>query len=802
MKRKALLILTCLFSLGAWATVVQTKTYEMNFSPQNFVVKSLKGDTAYIQCNLTDKYKVRYLADIYNPELPVIDVNLLIPGNCEIDHIGYTFTANPFANNIILNNGCEVGPIGDQNFERTIAKGWYAQKTYVPDVSLLSNFNVGRYRVAVLRISPFKYDAVKRQLLLCNFKVQVKFKSVPLLEPDKKLLDHKQRKVVENDVYNPSELNTLYLSTAKNIVLTNKNDSLDTPRYYIITADSLKDAFKPLAQWKMDKGYTTEIISMEQIGSCDEVSADTGAYKIKHYLFLRYHNRINHPTNQFLPKSQYILLGGDVNIVPTAYVHTNSYTGSPMVWLPCDMYYACIKNASSWYNRNHEITGDSASEMNDDGIYISRCPAQTKKQVETFVNKVVNYEKKPAYTNWGDKVFFCGQFLCYNVGDKSDVDTISRLLVNESHLSRWTNKKKGIGYLFNTSSNIYRTRDMTEDSYGFINAARVAEQIKGNYSLAHVYAHGTDTTWEVGNGIEPFTKSMADGMQSNYPKVILTEACHTNSFDKNESGGCCLAEAFMRNPNSGVVAYVGNSRQGLCGTQGPPVLTRSDIFSYGFLSALSDSSINEDYLSDGQLGKLILVGRKSLMQNAVLSNRDAYRWLNFEINSLGDPEMQLFTSTPKMFPDIPASLGFNRYGTMIYFDTKGIDDYTATIYYWFDNNSKQPSVYEHLAAVDSISYTADSLLIVLHKHNYKPMYIFLSCLDTYVQNQMINADTTYTGYKIFAGKDITNRCARGKVIVNHGETVLKGQKLINLQHGFEVRRGGSLKLDVKYEPSN
>ena len=54
MKRKALLILiVCLFSLVAWTTVVQTKTYEINFSPQNFVVNPLKGDTAYIQCKST-----------------------------------------------------------------------------------------------------------------------------------------------------------------------------------------------------------------------------------------------------------------------------------------------------------------------------------------------------------------------------------------------------------------------------------------------------------------------------------------------------------------------------------------------------------------------------------------------------------------------------------------------------------------------------------------------------------------------------------------------------------------------------
>jgi len=791
MKRKALLILTCLFSLGAWAAVVQTKTYEMNFSPQNFVVKPLKGDTAYIQCNLTDKYKVSYQVGRYNPELPLIDVSLVIPKDCEIEDISYTFTAKSFANGVVLNNGCGAAPIGAINTDKTIEKGWYASKTYAPCVSLLQNTNVGQYRLALFRISPFKYEATKKKLLLCSFKVQVKFKSAPVLEAGKNLLDKLQRKTVKMQVYNPSELDGLYASM-KNEVASNNNWKESSNIYYIITQDSLKDAFEPLLQWKRDKGCQAEIITMRQI----DTSRVVQPYKIKQYLHANYNRSIVNNVDNI-----YILLGGDVNIVPTAYVITpnpsSKSSNDSDVWLPCDMYYACIKDASTWYNNNQEILADavSKSQLNQDGIYVGRCPARTKKQVETFVKKVVSYEKNPPYSSWGNKIFFCGQHVYYYYNNTySDADYLSHCMADASGINHWTN---GVGYLFDTSTNIPAYTSDEELNYGgmeHISTRRVTEQLRSNYSLVHVYTHGTDTTWEIGDGTIPFTKSIADTIQSAYPKIILAESCLTNSFDKDESVTSCLGEAFMRNSNSGVVGYVGNSRQGFVGADYThPYLKYSDIFSKEFLTALTDSGLMSP--TDGHLGKLVLYGKQGLGLNENTNNDPVDRWLNFEINCLGDPEMQLFTSTPQSFPDSSVQGEFKEGSLVVHINTGGIEDYNVTLYQWLDG-AKSMSLFEHMPSVWFDNFASDSALVVLHKQNYRPCYL-KAYMDVFIQNDTIKTTKSFLGSRIYVGKAVTDKSIHGNVVISQGGSAeILSNKFINLQHGFEVQPKAVLKMNV------
>ena len=788
---------------------VQTKTYNISFSPKIFNVKFLKGDTAFIQCNSAARYSVNYLADKYNPELPLLDINLLIPGNCEVESLSYTFTAQSYASGIVLNNGCDAAPIGEQIFIKSLTKSWYPQKTYTPTATLLSNINMGQYRLASLRISPFKYDAIKKQLFLCSFKVEVKFKSAPYLERGKNLLDQLQRKAVGNNAYNSAELSTLYVPLKKDAVL-NTNFKNTINKYYIITADSLKDAFEPLVQWKTDKGCQTEIITIGHIDSCQEVSQDTGAYKIKHYLYLRYHDLFNtNPALRKIPENLYILLGGDVNIVPTAYVLTNTYSNVENQgdkWLPCDMYYSCLKNSSSWYNnQNYIIANKFLNQFSQDSIYVARCPARTKLDVSTFVNKILFYEKNPP-ANWGNKILFCGQLVHYPLFDSnpqnlegyiSDVDTLSHIIVNQEINPYWNGNVK---YLFDSRTNIAEYMQDDEAGYGIghISTRRVTKEIKDNYSFIHVYTHGSDSTWSIGDSSFPFTQSIADTIQSVYPKVILTEACHTNSFDKEEFTHHCLGEAFIRNPYSGVVAYIGNSRQGLSNVDSLNVhLAFSDVFSSNFIASLFHPETNSQavYWSYGHLGKLIYIGKCMGLGMYNLSANDSIkRWLNIEINCLGDPEMQLFTSQPQSFP---ISSIWNEYlnGSFnISIDTHGIQDYSATVFEWFNGN-KESTLYEHLPAVCSLDLAAvDSSMIVLHRQNFRPFYAKVYP-DTYIQNKTINTAKTYSSYRIFAGNAVTDKYVHGNVVISNGKTKMLSQKFINLQHGFEVKLGAELILD-------
>ena len=70
--------------------------------------------------------------------------------------------------------------------------------------------------------------------------------------------------------------------------------------FIILTADSLKSTFQPLADWKKDKVMVVETITIEDISRSVAVANDTGVYKIKHYLY----NRLN--SNSSLPDNTYL----------------------------------------------------------------------------------------------------------------------------------------------------------------------------------------------------------------------------------------------------------------------------------------------------------------------------------------------------------------------------------------------------------------------------------------------------------------------------------------------------------------
>jgi hypothetical protein len=151
-------------------------------------------------------------------------------------------------------------------------------------------------------------------------------------------------------------------------------------RYIIITNNSLKDAFGPLAEWKRLKGLDTQIITTEEIYANTTYSADTGIQKIKHYLKNEFES-----TNVADSIDFYVLLGGDVNIVPTAYCYPQNENERN---LPCDMYYACVSDNAHWtWDNDHDgILADDSDDANlFADLYVTRASVQNPEEVSTFV---------------------------------------------------------------------------------------------------------------------------------------------------------------------------------------------------------------------------------------------------------------------------------------------------------------------------------------------------------------------------------------------------------------------------------
>ncbi|NMC04131.1 MAG: hypothetical protein GYA24_02905, partial [Candidatus Lokiarchaeota archaeon] len=164
----------------------------------------------------------------------------------------------------------------------------------------------------------------------------------------------------------------------------------------IITDQSFVPAFQPLADLKTSRGVYTIIMTIQSIymdarfnSSGIHDSTPQAAYirnAIKHY----------HANNG----TEFVILGGDINIVPIRYVYNpdtdeqNSFTSDYRYNLkPTDHYYACLEGTwdSDGDGKYGEmgVKGISVDEVDWTAeVYVGRIPANTPVQAQNMVQKI------------------------------------------------------------------------------------------------------------------------------------------------------------------------------------------------------------------------------------------------------------------------------------------------------------------------------------------------------------------------------------------------------------------------------
>ena len=166
--KKILFILGLMTFIGVSAENTRTGTFSFNFSDKDFSVETICGDTVYIKQGKSNHHRVSFQTGNTNPQLPIVDVQLLLPKDCEIESISFTTQENTFASGVVLNNGIQPIPTSNENTHKTSkSKAWYAPQVYTPNVMFNRNYHIGKYKLADLRIYPFKYDANRKILSIC-----------------------------------------------------------------------------------------------------------------------------------------------------------------------------------------------------------------------------------------------------------------------------------------------------------------------------------------------------------------------------------------------------------------------------------------------------------------------------------------------------------------------------------------------------------------------------------------------------------------------------------------------------------
>lgn len=486
--------------------------------------------------------------------------------------------------------------------------------------------------------------------------------------------------------------------------------------YLLITSDALADSFQPLLDWKHVKGLRVAVRTVEEIDS--RYTGSDLPYKIKRCI-QDFHNYNG---------VRFVLLGGDTEVVPTRYCIMPNLVdekSDPQAYtIPTDKYYACLGKNFNWDKNGNGIYGEPEDDVDlMDDVYLTRIPVNTPTDAYNVSMKFVESEKDP---KWNGNMLMAGSALWDYAYRHSDAEYKGDRLFNE-HIEPYLegNKVK----FFDTGT------DFEEGARYDLTPYNLYQELCKGYSFVEYIGHGSCYSWYVENN-EQF-KSWPDAerlVTDINTTVITTCSCSTNYFDCTERSGFgpCLSETFIRNVEGGVVAYFGCSRAGF-GTMGPistyGTSLRYDASFYDML--FSDRIINKNF---GKIATLAKLQRVGLVLSDALVYEDGWldcrqeRWVQFGQNPVGDPEMPLFTATPKTFDNAKCTVtmkpGLISSGVSFVttIDT-GEDDCRVCITSEEDNGERVFKVYDNVRTVSCDGMLFDCIATIT-KQNFKPKQIY------------------------------------------------------------------------------
>jgi len=317
--------------------------------------------------------------------------------------------------------------------------------------------------------------------------------------------------------------------------------------------------------------------------------------------------------------TKYVLLGGDVEIIPVRKLYVNvSNWESGLVgevpiegWIPSDLYFGCLDGT---WNDDFDIKFGEQREYSIDEeadfiaeVYIGRAPVDNKHDVATFVKKVIHFEttEKPS------------DILLHqsNLKPKNGPDTS----VIPEKCANWIADDFNIHRLYQKNEKISKT--------DWIRSFSEPEK----FVVLHVgngYYSGFSDSWyqlyfDNLFGKVKFEYSDIYKLRNTFFPIHISISCLTGNFFESD----CIAEELLLWSQGGPSACFFNSEVGCVN------ITDASKYSAEFIEGLFYELFENNTKN---LGKINLYSKYPFINLAQIN--PTYRWCYFEINLLGDPE--------------------------------------------------------------------------------------------------------------------------------------------------------------------
>jgi len=331
------------------------------------------------------------------------------------------------------------------------------------------------YRGQVVEIYPIQYNPVKKLLrFYTNIDVKVYENGI-----DDVNIINREKLPFSVD----SDFKLIYQNHFINFGKQERYDPVsEQGNMLIITYDGFWNTMLPFYQWKNMKGIPTEMVNVSTIGD---------ANAIKNYI-ANYYDDFG---------LTFVLLVGDAEQVPSLYI--SQYTSS-------------ASDPSYSY-----IVGDD----NYQDLFVGRFSAQNIEQLQTQVERSIEYEKYPQQSaEWYHK----GTGIASNQGPGDDGE------YDDEHIDNI--REDLLGYTYTEVDQIYDPQGTSQ---------MVTEALNEGRSIINYCGHGSPTSW----GSTGFSNNDINNLQNdNMLPFICSVACNNGQFDDYDS---CFAEAWLRATNVG-----------------------------------------------------------------------------------------------------------------------------------------------------------------------------------------------------------------------------------------------------------
>ncbi len=312
---------------------------------------------------------------------------------------------------------------------------------------------------------------------------------------------------------------------------------------------------------------------------------------------------------------------------------------------------------------------------------------------------------------------------------------------------------------FDTGTNI-----PDKNNYEF-HCGNIHEEFSKGYSFVDFISHGLQYMW-LNNPSGGYSCYEADRLINKGFSIITTNACVTNAFDSTEKDlevDPCLSESFIRNRNSGVLAYLGCSRAGWYSAVPYPLY--STMYNALFYQNLFSSDFeNKNY------GVLVAAAKNNMVNKCNTYNCD--RWIQLGLNPIGDPEMPIFTELPKEITNANIDIiGVNKLEVNTNLDNPTICVMSA------DDNGKAYYKVVRGKSTDVFTDIPSNVSVCITKQNYIPKIFTLKSM--HIQNESISDSSIhYKNDVIYIGSSVTKTKPTGAVTFDSPSAVIEADTIM------------------------